>query len=160
MGVAEAFIILVIAAGAVVIPLCVVYYATRAPDRAWQVFARKTGMNVVSNWGKFTITGRLRRIQIDIRARRQPGFFQMNATMDGTATLPGPVPEDDPRVRSALAAIGNITADYEIAAGELRWKMTSTPAQISRVPILLEQIARVADVVGEAPDGQAQAAQP
>ena len=149
MGLAEGIIILVILGGALVIPLGIVHYATRAPDRAWKVFGQRTGLHVESSWGKFTISGELRGVPVLIKARRMPGFFQMNATMEGTASLPGPFPPQDERIESALAAIQNITTDFEISGGEFRWKMVGTPAHISKVPVLLERIARIADVLRE-----------
>jgi hypothetical protein len=151
MGMGEAIILIILTGGILVVPAGILYYATRAPDRAWKTFADRTGMDVEAGWGKFHITGRVRRIQVDIRARRQPGFFQMNPTMEGTATLPGTFPARNERISGALAAISNITTDFEIVGEEFRFKMTGTPAQISRVPILLEQVARVADAMG---DGQ------
>ena len=147
MGAIEGLIILFIMGGALVVPLGVIHYAMRAPDRAWKVFGTKTGLRVESSWGKFKISGALRGVPVIINARRLPGFFNMNATMEGAATLPGPFPAKDARIDDALAAIQGITTDFEVVGGEFRWKMVGTPAHISKVPVLLERVARIADAI-------------
>lgn len=149
MGMGELAILLILAVGCGAVPMAVLWYASRAPDRAWQEFARRTGFDVESRWGKFTITGTVRHVSVVIRARRTPGFFQMNATMDGEIKLPGPLPQTDARIASALSAMTNITPDFEVEDGGLRWSMTGTPKWISKLPTLLEQAARIGDAIVE-----------